>query len=97
MVTVVKTDSKFPAWESCINSWSKCCVYINLTKKYYCPGYKGVDWVSDASCCQLRNGGTWSGQGETIHCEPTVTPQLLCSSKGGRSNTMLCRGVKAEE
>eukprot|EP00957_Ditylum_brightwellii_P087744 6681361-Ditylum_brightwellii.AAC.1 len=61
------------------------------------PGYEGVDWVSDASCCQLCNGGTWGGQGLTISCDTNNPPQLLCSSKDNGDDTMLRHGVKAEE
>uniref|UniRef100_A0A7S4RK73 C-type lectin domain-containing protein n=1 Tax=Ditylum brightwellii TaxID=49249 RepID=A0A7S4RK73_9STRA len=93
------SDTWLPTWESCVNSWStNCCVSIG--GYYYRPGYKGVDWVSDASCCQLCNGGSWNswkGNGLLIPCDPSITPQLLCSSKDDSDNTMLRHGVKAEE
>mmetsp|Transcript_54572 Transcript_54572/g.81278 ORF Transcript_54572/g.81278 Transcript_54572/m.81278 type:complete len:174 (-) Transcript_54572:47-568(-) len=82
--------SNYPTWESCVSNWSDCCGSFSER-----PSYEGVDWVSDASCCQLCNGGTWAGV--AIDCDPKVTPQLLCSSKDDSDNTMLRHGVKAEE
>eukprot|EP00957_Ditylum_brightwellii_P106697 8139374-Ditylum_brightwellii.AAC.1 len=61
------------------------------------PGYKGVDWVSDASCCQLCNRGGWGRQGEVICCQPNITSKLIGSSMESSGNIMLCHGVKAEE
>eukprot|EP00957_Ditylum_brightwellii_P104465 7958257-Ditylum_brightwellii.AAC.1 len=57
------TESLHPTWESCVKDWANCCqehnAYTNDRPMYY-----GVDWVSDASCCQLCNGGNWGYGGD---------------------------------
>eukprot|EP00957_Ditylum_brightwellii_P016071 1210815-Ditylum_brightwellii.AAC.1 len=53
------TDNLFPTWKSCVNDWSNCC--LSWKQGYVHPRYEGVDWVLDASCCQLCNGRNWDG------------------------------------
>eukprot|EP00957_Ditylum_brightwellii_P066580 5053682-Ditylum_brightwellii.AAC.1 len=71
---------------------------MNGSPKYYRPMYYGVDWVDDASCCQLCNGGDW-GSNSLLRtpCKIDTVPQLLCNNKRKGDNTMLRHEVKAEE
>eukprot|EP00957_Ditylum_brightwellii_P193771 14756045-Ditylum_brightwellii.AAC.1 len=61
-------------------------------------GSLGVDWVDDASCCQLCNRGNWGQCGDNkVYCEPKTVPQLICNSKHISANKVLYYGVNAEE
>eukprot|EP00957_Ditylum_brightwellii_P107858 8227633-Ditylum_brightwellii.AAC.1 len=63
--------------------------------------YIGVDWQSDASCCALCNGGSWTfwffPGGPLTKCVSGTTPQLLCSSEQEGEATMLRHGEAADE
>eukprot|EP00957_Ditylum_brightwellii_P035418 2685396-Ditylum_brightwellii.AAC.1 len=87
------SSNEYPTWESCVNDWNGgCCV------NGWRPMYYGVDWVSDASCCVLCNGGNWGITTSVKEvCVQDTVPKLLCNSEHEGSNTMLRHEVMTEE